>query len=366
MRCRDNEREDIVTIKKYVDTSALGDTLRETWNLVSLRWTGLDLNRTATSLSKKKLEDWGVGAPHAGFQWEDGDAKTTHWYPQGITGLRFGDRKWVVISWYGKDDYKPKGVRLSFCDVTDMSSVRYRHVLLVEPAEPGNSLGVYQPIVMHAGGMASVGDTLYVVDSKVGGVRTFDVGRILPAEADPNKDRCGIDASTKRAYAFDYRYILPQTARYEMDQGEGTHFSFCSTDWSVPARPRLLTGNYHLSKDKGSDYYNPPAMLAWWILDGPRIAGLERTLVWGIEGVQGAESIGDKVLASCSSAVGYGHTLLVGSANDFQGTKLPHDWPNGCEDMHFSPHSRNLWCLTEHKDGPGRFVFAVRGTDVGV
>lgn len=356
-----------MTVKTYVDTSALGDTLREDCNLVSLRWTGLDLNRTARSLSKKKLAKLGVGHPHVGFSWQDGDATTDHWIPQGITGLRFGDRKWVVVSWYGKDDYKPKGFRLSFCDVTDMSNVRYRHVLAVEPAEAegAQGLGVYQPIVMHAGGLAAVGDTLYVVETNAG-VRAFDVGRILPAEANKGKDCCGIDASTGKAYAFNYRYILPQTARYELDQG-GTSFSYCGIDWSDEARPRLLTGNYHRD-DKSSKYYNPPAMLAWWTLDGPRITRLERTLTWDVERVQGAESIGGMLLASRSGAGSGsgGHGLLVGTAEDFQGTKVKHAWPDGCEDLHFSPHSRNLWCLTEHKDGPGRFVFAVRGTDVGV
>lgn len=87
------------------------------------------------------------------------------------------------------------------------------------------------------------------------------------------------------------------------------------------------------------------------------IVGRDRTLSWGVKRAQGSASIEGHVLASRS---GDDPALLVGTESNFAGTMTSFSWPNGCEDLHFSPHSRNLWCLTEHTSGPGRFVFAVK------
>lgn len=344
-------------VRLYLDTSTLGERLVTDEGLEQTTWTALTLNRVATTLGHSALTKKGVSHPHVGFRWAEDDGNTTVWIPQGITGLRLGDeRKFVVVSWYGAGSYEHKGVRLSFCDVTDMSAVRYRHVLAVEPTENHRQYGLYQPVVRHAGGLASKGDTLYMADTN-SGVRVFDTSRILCVDPDPSKDRCGIGFADGRPRAFDYRYILPQVGRYVLDQDD-TKFSFCSMDWTDPDHPLLLTGNYH--RPTTPKYDNPPSMLAWWNLDGTQIVGVDRTLAWGVQRAQGGASIAGYVLASRS---GDNPSLVVGTEANFSGTKTSSPWPHGCEDLHFSPHSRNLWCLTEHTSDPGRFVFAVKADD---
>ena len=163
-----------------VGAEDLPEQLREI-GLTQVDWTQLDLNRQATSLSESKLGDLlktasnrKKGDPplveaHTGFRWQEGDRKTRYWMPQGIAGLAEGGKKFLVISWYHKPEYdsstsKNKGVRLSFVDVTSMSDVRYRHVLLVQRAIESSET-VYTGIPIHAGGLVIRGAKVYVPDS---------------------------------------------------------------------------------------------------------------------------------------------------------------------------------------------------------
>ena len=45
-----------------------------------------------------------------------------------------GERKFLAVSWYGRagESYENRDVRVSFADVTDMDSIHYRHVLLID------------------------------------------------------------------------------------------------------------------------------------------------------------------------------------------------------------------------------------------
>ena len=72
--------------------------------------------------------------------------------------------------------------------------------------------------------------------------------------------------------------------------------------------------------------------------------------------VQGAASSGDQIWLSCSG----GTAKLRVSRYPFQAFRS-YSWPHGCEDLHLSPYSGNLWCHTEHPNA--RFVFAVKALD---
>jgi hypothetical protein len=173
---------------------------------------------------------------------------------------------------------------------------------------------------------------------------------LFRAENDPGKARCGI-GSDRKAYAFDYKYVLPQVAKYELDQG-GPNFSFASIDWTQLDAPLLLTGNYH----RREGYDNPPPTLAWWKLEGTRIESRDRLLTDGLKNsTQGAVSYAGKLWLSCYN--GKEAHLYVGR----NGRYVTHSWPEGCEDLHYSPHSGNLWCLTEGRRK--RIVFAVKLSD---
>ena len=148
-------------------SKAFSQHAADTFLIVSL--CNLDLNRVATKLSAANLST--VSPAVVGYKWNSGDASTVKWRPQGITGVNSGCKDFSVVSWYGRNynysfpcdgqnaDYRNRGSRVSFVDITDMNSITYRHVLLVDE----NYNTFYD---MHAGGLVIINDTLYVPDSR--------------------------------------------------------------------------------------------------------------------------------------------------------------------------------------------------------
>ena len=118
-----------------------------------------------------------------------------------------------------------------------------------------------------------MGNTLFIASNRARG-STVQRRAALRGGKRPRKESLRIGSDGK-AYAFDYKYVLPQVAKYELDQG-GTNFSFASVDWTQPTAPVLLTGNYHRGTAPGDKYYNPPPTLAWWSLDETRTGIVSR------------------------------------------------------------------------------------------
>ncbi|MEQ1500888.1 MAG: hypothetical protein ABMB14_01590 [Myxococcota bacterium] len=181
------------------------------------------------------------------FRWEDSENDKTTWVPQGITGSADADasglvdgRRWVLASWYYDEDAAdaadPKGVRVAFVDVTDPADPRYRFVLLVEPLA-GPSWG---PVRIHAGGIAWVGDFLYVADT-FNGLRVFDITRMF--HADTSEDVIGCDGTVCKAGL--YAYALPQIGAYDLVApcAPAERFSFVAVDRSSDP-VQLVSGEY--------------------------------------------------------------------------------------------------------------------------
>ena len=103
--------------------------LLEAYEIVSLP--NLSLNREAFSLSSELLAPFHNAS--FGFSWNDEDASTLKWRPQGITATVVEEREFVLVSWYGRseEDYANRGVRISCVDITSASNILYRHVLLI-------------------------------------------------------------------------------------------------------------------------------------------------------------------------------------------------------------------------------------------
>jgi hypothetical protein len=343
-------------VLSVADTSSLQAAL-ESLRTKSSIWSDLVLNRRAERRNKEWLSAKGIQHPHIGFAWDGDDNATGDWYPQGITGLRSSssasEEKYILVSWYGKESAAHKGARISFIDVGDMDNIKYRHVLLVEPS---NDDLVYKPVEIHAGGLASLGNTIYVADTHLG-VRTFDASRIFSAEPDPSKSKCGV--LNGYAYGFDYGYILPQSSAYSMtmsaDDGR-QGFSYLSMDWTDSNRPTLLTGNYHRENDE--KYHNPPPKNVWWNMAGNRITSARNSLIHCKLQIQGTASFGGSVWLSRSGSEATRALIKIALTT---GRSKEFTWPYGCEDLHFSPISKNIWCLTEHPDK--RFVFAVKSEE---
>jgi hypothetical protein len=304
-----------------------------------------------------KASPYAIDKPHVGFLWNRGDVFTSEWRPQGITGLQHDDRKYLAVTWYHRHpadrSKNVKGVRLSIVDVTDMDRVRYRHVLLVEPTSDPEKYPVYQPITIHAGGVAAVGSLLFVVDTKYG-MRVFDVNQAFAVLADDSKSKCGVHDG--KPYAFNYGYILPQTVKYGL---ANSNFSFVSHD---STNGRLITGNFHYPAE---GWNNSSPHLSWWVLNSDHeIVECDRRLTEGLpERAQGVNRVqtGDATYLMISTSYGKERGKLFVKKDEPAAEWKEFRWPKGAEDLHYSAASGNLWSLTEFK--PTRVVFAVKAIE---
>jgi hypothetical protein len=291
----------------------------------------LELNRVARPLSSKQIKKFPFA--HTGFIWNRDDNLTRAWRPQGITGFNVAERKFLAVSWYGRKpvNYAKLGVRISFVDITDMTDISYRHVLLVD-----KKLATFKG--MHAGGLAYLGGKLHVPDSRsVRKVHVFSLASIFDV---PKAD--------KRFY--NYAYILPNESTYAVSIKP----SFISIDRDSD---RILIGTF--------DRKNPQP-LTWESLTSGKVIP-DRPFPFYKE-MQGAVSMNERLWISCSfgrvkkSTLHYGK-YLPGEVPDLEPFERQR-YPAGLEDLYLSEDSQDLWMLTEF--GPlcspfsNRTVFAVK------
>lgn len=284
-----------------------------------------------------------------------GDSATTDWYPQGISGdwdsaVAGGspDGERLMVSWYDHTD-NGKGTRISLIDNSDPNNVRYRHALLVEPTsgDDFDSMGT-----LHAGGIAWIGDYLYVVDTGKG-IRVFDLTHVWRTEADSSKSKIGkVDG---KYYAYDYRFAIPQIGFYsqegkckrpaESPETDPLCFSSVSVDHSTNP-PSLLTGEFYYDEAPG-------ARMARWSIDTSTgklttdggtttSANLYTTTHDSVQGSLSHE--GTFWLTSSAGDHGELHTTAVGEEGS---TK---EIPRGPEDLSRNPDGGALWSLTEHPE----------------
>ncbi|MGH8636531.1 MAG: hypothetical protein ACREUZ_05285 [Burkholderiales bacterium] len=355
----------------------------DAWNLPTRALGELDLNRNGAIIPSpadhaafKGRQDV-LDRFHVGFQWQNDDAGTTHWIPQGLTGDADSTdtedgRNWLAASWHNEDDAVEKGMRISFVDVTAWSDpIRYRNVLLVNPLDaaqnPSNHVS-FAAIAAHAGGAVWFRDYLYVADSRgfadgrAGGVLVFDMKRMKEVD-DSRDDVIGWSPSDGKYYAFGYRYVLPQVGRYVQvgaAAGDRLRWSFLGLDRTGSERS-LMMGEYATSNDASP-------RLIWWALDaasGRLAVGPDATLGASLARL----CTGERFLQGCHSegALADGSVWLARTSDDDAlyertvagGTGATHmPWAEQPEGLTYSPASDNLWCVTER---PGaRAVFAVK------
>jgi len=173
-----------------------------------------------------------------GYKWQVGDSLTTSWTPQGITG----NGTILASSWYHKPGSGEinKGVRIAFVDTNAMA---YRFALLAQPYLKA-SVASFEPITIHAGGIAWVGNYLYVADTH-NGLRLFNMRRFLkPTKFESDKSLIGLQNNGKY-YTAGYLFILPQANHYVLSKDSSPLiFSFVSSGLSETGRQVLLTGEY--------------------------------------------------------------------------------------------------------------------------
>lgn len=310
----------------------------------------------------------GIANLAGGFQWKNsggkgGDGNDANWYPQGISGTADSSKggtveghRGLLASWYGKDDRKGVGVRISFVGFVARQFPTYRHVLLVSPRKRKDGRAGFGPVNVHAGGIAWYGRFLYVVDT-TGGFRVFDTS--LMRRVNSQADKVGYVGNGRYA-AAGYKYVLPQVFRYKRPKRSSLLFSYVSLD-RAGKRPALLTGEYRAGK--------PGARLVRWPLSKDEgkpflVASKHRVRASGAysmrqTNVQGALRLGKRILLA--SSAGDSHNGCLASPGVGR-RPVRRRWAVGGEDLYRDRTSGLVWSLTEH---PGkRAVFSVPASDL--
>lgn len=318
-----------------------------------------DLNRTGSRITAGAVPGDPPGVQQA-FAWQSGDMSVAYWIPQGITGSgdgiagtgRVGDRNVVLVSWYYSPANDPgstaqKGVRIAIVDVTNPDDIRYRFALLAEPRTIDGRAD-YVSVPIHAGGIAWVGDYLYVVDTGTG-FRVFDLTRILRVSA--AEDLMGYSAGTY--YAHGYAYVIPQIGTLADDTACNARFSFVSLDRTTTP-PSLLSGEYDAASIAGRLYRWPLAADGRpQLVEGARLVP-DGAWYMGHSHVQGALSLDEVFWLSSSKpsdAAGELYRARIAASSATLG------WIDTPEDLFYDPPTDRVWSLSEGTNA--RYVIAV-------
>ncbi len=289
-----------------------------------------------------------------GFRWNSGDEAVDYWYPQGITGTSDGyasgtvdGRNALLVSWYHRTDARPtKGVRVSLADITNLSDVDYRHLLLIQPTGTPTAPD-FGPVesgsgnALHAGGIVWWGDLLYVADTG-GGIRVFDLDHIMRVPNVDDADRIGIAGG--RFDAHGYRYAVPELMRFRR-AGCSLRFSFLALDRSS-SPPALVSGEYVTPEVDGR--------IAVWDLDPatglPDVRSGEvrasAAYVGGQSRMQGAVRYEGNIYISSSSQ--YERWGRLYRTRPGFGVSSITAWVYGAEDLTIDRASDTIWTAAEH------------------
>ncbi|MCB9638909.1 MAG: hypothetical protein H6727_08410 [Myxococcales bacterium] len=328
-----------------------------------------DLNRTGNKVNSIS----GVSCLTRGYTWNSGDNGVAYWYPQGLAGSatatsngQISGKRVLVASWYHKPEADSststnKGVRVSFVDITNTATWPYRHALLVEPVMQGGKAS-YQPIPIHAGGLAWYKNWLYVPDTSRG-LRVFDLDRILRVQTS-DSNAVGYIASNDQYHGFGYKYVIPQVNLYTRCSGSCcARFSFAFLAASTQS-PSILSGEYTNANVRGR--------LHRWALDPNtgklvtknRTAVATQILFPGVLKMQGAGISGQRIWISSSQSKASSPTspgsLYTGQIG---GSISTYRYPYPPEDMHYSSSQSLLWSQTENPNS--RYIFAITPSKIG-
>lgn len=350
-------------------SSALVGALDAALPNVSLGAVADDANRTPSCGSAPSVTN-----RTAYYCWNAGDQGTTDWYPQGITTSSdayaegtYDGKRLNLVSWYDHaEDGIDKGVRISVSNLSASASAPpYRHVLLVEPSGT-TSAPSFRPVDVHAGGIAWYGNLLYVADTS-GGFRVFDLDHLWQVSTGSSS---AVGRQTDGSYhAFDYKYVLPQTARFADSTAGGyaqlQHSSVALDRTSTP--DSVVVSEYRSATDIAAgaqvrtirvpiDYttrYLKPAS------DG--VVKATEAYRTDLESVQGSTAINGEFFFSQSDGTNYADPDSDGDLHTFvapSGALVRHGnaLTVGAEDLSYDPGRDYLWSLGEH---PGhRWVYA--------
>lgn len=326
----------------------------------------LDLNRDASQLSATELTKFPFS--EFGFKWNQEDADSLKWRPQGITGITSSDsdREFIAASWYGREQegYENRGVRIAFVDISNSSAIKYRHVLLVD-----ENYDTFPSL--HGGGLVYKDGLLHVPDSRSGTkkVFTFSVNDILYI---PPEDR---------AEFYDYVYVMMRVSSYDVPITP----SFLSFDFD---KNQILLGTFYQCSDYHYDTTDCLAAsqntLMWYTINAVDSASPFCGPFYSEMQGAGTSTYNNSKLVWTTSSYGSGHDshLHVSAlSEEFEcsveysasnppvgpGSFTTTVYPPGLEDMHMADpasglYSEHIWMMTEFGTNDGtnnlRCVFA--------
>jgi len=313
-----------------------------------------DANRTATKTTSVPGSPSGVAYA---FRWQNDDNASTQWVPQGITGTadadptgKVGGKSAVLVSFYdtAENGTSNEGVRIAFVDTTTPNAPKYRFALLVMP-KGSAAAPTFDPVKIHAGGIAWYGNFLYVADT-TRGLRVFDLRHILRVATDAGAFGC--TGTTCRAAG--YKYVLPQVAKYDITSACKPLFSFVSLDRKSDP-PALVSGEYcsttACSGPLAGRVYRWPLDPATGLLRS-KTTFPTQVFLTSHKQVQGAASVGDTYyLSSSAPAAGAGALYRVSGKKSATSR-----WSDSPEDLMVDHAAGWLWSLSEFADA--RAVYA--------
>jgi hypothetical protein len=301
---------------------------REIFNHVEQHTRGLDGDPVPNALT--------------GFRWEDNNETESDWFPQGITGSAdaypngmAGNYKVLITSWHAEPT---EYARVTLHDTTDSNTgAPYRHVLLVYPTGGGQ----VQPVQSHAGGLAWIGNFLYVASTDR--LLVFKISDLIKV-----KPKLRNEVRT-------YDYILPLAGAYTPSPALGV--SSVSLDRSQK-QAALVTSEFKENAAGGRIVRFPLKANG---LMGKTVASRN---AWStdVQNVQGALMRSGRFALMSSFGNGNPSYLFAGARK----TPLRRtEWPrSGAEDLFLVGSNDRLYTLTEFTGT--RRVFAVDASDHGL
>lgn len=361
-------------------TNVVVDSLTETTNYISsnsisfLSPTNISLDLQAVG-GDDYTQVYGFNVPVAnratGFKWSGDDETSGQWRPQGIAVYSVGSAKFLLVSWYAQT-LGYQGSRLSIVDINPNSStyLKYNHILLVQDSISASSsytqLNAFAPLNIHVGGIACVKNKLYIASTSLG-IRVFDLSKIIEVSTTNASSKCGVDGSGN-AYAFGYKYILPQTGYYEIDGAN----PFSTVQVNAEGT-ELWTAQYY-SKSSSTVY---PKAYGFPIDDSgnlkttgtkvitPRNSYFTNNCAYGMQGIFRK---GNSTWLSCTDQpASFNSTARLIKYRDGFLDSEKFQWPYGAESLCYDAGDDYLWSLTEYEVNGGnngsmdnRCVFAVK------
>ena len=342
---------------------------------------------------ESRLGRLGGRAVERALAWNAHDSADPVWWPQGITTSadasaldagaldastpagsagRWHGRRLAVTTWYAKPhDGVRRGSRIS---VLDLDTLRYRHVLLVDPGTDERGRPQFSPITVHAGGIVWAGEWLHVAATRRGflSFHLDDVLRIPDDNRQPQRIGVHHDdlphpdthhrAATPPASSFGHHYVLPArlTHRATTDEGhEPLRHSFLSLDASS-TQAALLVGEY----GRGSQStrlvrypLDPATGLPVSDAHGRSPAAHSHQ---GVRQMQGVAVVDGRLHLSVSRGPFLPGSVYTGPCTGTPGALRQH-WfaqPIGPEDFSYSSPDDRIWAVSEHPRR--RWVYSMR------